>query len=687
MARSHTTLIPSRCGAWLFFVLAGILATWPVGPGRAADEPATTTRQEALERFVKLSPQERLARVEKALGGKALIPVTRDDIDITLVERGVIDAAEISDIICRVKASAGGQAATTLKWLIDDGSLVKKGQRLLELDDSAWRDRLRVQQRILDRATAERVPAAEAVKIARKQGELDVRGAELHLKRARLELKKYTGIDADEKEILELQVAQGALAVDTVKLRSKSAVVAAEAALKVKEAVAEQESDALKLLEAQGNAYILTAPRDGLAVYYVPEATRAGGAENRLVAVGEPVVEGQKLLRVCGLERFRITTRIHEAVISRVRTGQKATVRVDAFPGRVLRGQVKEVATVASQRDWLTADVKVYPVQVGLDDHLAGLKPGMSGEVRIEGGRMAKVLRVPVEAVVRVGKDLVCFVKVGKEIQVRKVTPGARNERFVEIKDGLKEEEEVLAAPAAAVKVSTGSAAPRVAPIVVRSVQLPADPAPGRSRSLAYGLTYEDLEKLRVLPGVSEAVPVRHFPVEIRRLERQQAGQVIATVPSYLDLTGVRLAAGRFLEDADAELHQTVAVVGSEVVESLFPDGDALGGSIRVSGQVFRVVGILREQNQPVAGLPTDQVNRGVYIPLQVCRARFGETIFLRRPGRFTREVVALTAILLAVRSPEQTVSVGKAARAILEKAHRQKDWEIEPTAPEAKAK
>src|SRR5205823_4980003 len=48
--------------------------------------------------------------------------------------------------------------------------------------------------------------------------------------------------------------------------------------------------------------------------------------------------------------------------------GQSASIRVDAFPDRLLRGHVKSVATVAAQADWMSSDVKVYTTVVSIDE-------------------------------------------------------------------------------------------------------------------------------------------------------------------------------------------------------------------------------------------------------------------------------------------------------------------------------
>ena len=154
--------------------------------------------------------------------------------------------------------------------------------------------------------------------------------------------------------------------------------------------------------------------------------------------------EGQKLVRVTDLKEMVISVRVHEAVISTVRVGAPAQVRIDAIPGKPLRGKVTQVSSVASAADWKTADVKVYPVIVAIEDGPPGLKPGMSGEANIATGEKGDVLQVPMKAVVTAGKDRICYVKSGQELIERKVVTGASNADSIEIRDGLKEGDVVV---------------------------------------------------------------------------------------------------------------------------------------------------------------------------------------------------------------------------------------------------
>ena len=87
----------------------------------------------------------------------------------------------------------------------------------------------------------------------------------------------------------------------------------------------------------------------------------------------------------------------------------------------------------------MKADVKVYPVTITIDEPPAGLKPEMSGKVQIITGEHTGVLQVPRTAVVAAGRDRVCYVKSGQELQERKVVADAGNATVLEIREGLKE--------------------------------------------------------------------------------------------------------------------------------------------------------------------------------------------------------------------------------------------------------
>src|SRR5207249_2826582 len=148
-----------------------------------------------------------------------------------------------------------------------------------------------------------------------------------------------------------------------------------------------------------------------------------------------------------------VNTKVHEAMVTRVKIGLKVDVRVDAFPDRPLKGRIKFVATVPIQGDWRSSsDVKMYLALVAIDETVPGLKPGMNAEsVTYVDATDGPVLTIPLQAVVggtELGATRKVFVKKGDgPPEEREVTVGLYNDKMVEIKSGLQEGDEVVMNP------------------------------------------------------------------------------------------------------------------------------------------------------------------------------------------------------------------------------------------------
>src|SRR5439155_15331725 len=96
--------------------------------------------------------------------------------------------------------------------------------------------------------------------------------------------------------------------------------IQAESARQTTKSVYEQEQDKYDDIEDQIRKCIITSPQDGLVVYYVSEQSRYGsGSQQSIIAQGEPVKEGQKLMRIPDLRRMLVNTKVHEAMVSRIK--------------------------------------------------------------------------------------------------------------------------------------------------------------------------------------------------------------------------------------------------------------------------------------------------------------------------------------------------------------------------------
>jgi RND family efflux transporter MFP subunit len=394
------------------------------------------TTPEWLDRFRQVTPVERMGLLVRLPDGAAAwYTVERGDV-ASVLERGTLESADNADMVCKVHArKPSSSVATIIKWVVDDEATVKKGQLLIELDDSELQEQLQAQKIRVEQKKA------ELVRI-QKQAELDIEQAQLTLERAGHQLtlaerdwKAYRGEDADRKKGLELQIKEARQLVKTRDFQRTTTKARTEADRQAARADLDAETARVKELEADIANCKMYAPRDGQVVHYLSEVYRGP-----IVGAGEPVLEGQKLLCIPDLSKMQVQVHIPQAQIARVRHGQTAAVRVDAFPDRTLAAKVERIGQVPERR----RDRKVYPVTITLTDKLPGLRPGMNSEVRIEAEPRRNVLRVPVSALLYSGRKAVCFVRSGKEIQEREVVVGLGDKDFVEVVDGLKEGELVL---------------------------------------------------------------------------------------------------------------------------------------------------------------------------------------------------------------------------------------------------
>ena len=425
-------------------------------PGRSDDPPAKGKAAEPkippateLDRFFVLNPGARFRLVEKLAGSKdPFATAARDDLTTAVVERGSVEPAKAFDLTCQVKAKDRTGPAATIKRIVDEGSLVKKGDLLVVLDDTDLRDRLQVATVAAKAADAAAVRAATDLELVKKDNDTTVRLARIDVELAEVELAEQT--QDLPKRRLALRVEQAKLKVEQAQTRGKGRLVQAEADLQARKAAADLEARRRTEAEAELKHCELLAPADGMVVYPPAATGRLGGGP--VVEPGAQVREGQTLVRVADLSQFVLSTRVAEAVISTVRVGQAVEARIDALPNLRLKGKVSRVSPVAEPAAWRAGDVKVYAVTVAIEDAPTGLKPSMTGEARIATGARPGVVQVPVTAVVRAGRDRVVFVKSGPEVHERKVLTGVTGGTAVEIRDGLKEGDVVLADPTGLLK-------------------------------------------------------------------------------------------------------------------------------------------------------------------------------------------------------------------------------------------
>lgn len=94
------------------------------------------------------------------------------------------------------------------------------------------------------------------------------------------------------------------------------------------------------------------------------------------------------------LTHMEVDASVSESDIGKVKTGDRASFTVEAFPSHVFRGRVMQVR----QSPQTIQNVVTYDVVVQADNPQLLLKPGMTADVRIVTAEVRDALRVPAEA-------------------------------------------------------------------------------------------------------------------------------------------------------------------------------------------------------------------------------------------------------------------------------------------------
>ena len=94
---------------------------------------------------------------------------------------------------------------------------------------------------------------------------------------------------------------------------------------------------------------------------------------------------------------------------------------------------------------------------------------------------------------------------------------------------------------------------------------------------------------------------------------------IVAVTPEYAVLRSLTIAGGSGISADHVRLRQAVAVLGSDVAQSLFGTTDGLAGkTIVVQNQVFRVIGVLESMGGSAMGSDDDQI----LVPLTTAQSR-----------------------------------------------------------------
>ena len=218
---------------------------------------------------------------------------------------------------------------------------------------------------------------------------------------------------------------------------------------------------ALSEAESDLNETVIVAPMDGVVV-------------GEPQTVGTMAVQGTSnptvIMRIADLSSKRIQAKVDETDIGNVKVGQEATFTVDSYNGKTFTARVAKISQTDTSNSWNTnssttsssssssASVIYYYVTLDVDDPEGLLMPAMTARVEINTANKENALVVPISTLKTDSHGSYVIVKNPDGSQEnRYVETGIYSDEYVEILDGLSEDEEIVATYTA--KASSGDSA------------------------------------------------------------------------------------------------------------------------------------------------------------------------------------------------------------------------------------
>ena len=272
-----------------------------------------------------------------------------------------------------------------------EGQQIEQGSLLARIDPVQAQSELDAAEAAIGALEADARAASEQVGSARA----DLRFAEAREQEAQSVFDRTEALF--ERTLVsrsELDAATAALASAEAQIAAAEAGIArvvgsGEAALR---RVAQAEAQAARARDALSKTAIV-APIDGVV-------SRLQVREGEMVVMGIQNQPGTVLMTLSDLSELNADVKVAEADVLRVRVGQSAEVMLEAIPGESFPGRVTEVGASALPQIGSGAAAREFRVEIRLDRHVEGMRPGLTGDADILVGEQKEVVTVPLQAVV-----------------------------------------------------------------------------------------------------------------------------------------------------------------------------------------------------------------------------------------------------------------------------------------------
>lgn len=357
--------------------------------------------------------------------------VKKGPFEVIVTTTGELQAKNETEIALPSELRSLGVYQIKITDLIPEGSIVKEGDFVAELDKSEimtkmnesmlnvqkWQSELK--QAMLDTTLTLRTARDEMLnqkymveqkKLEKEQSKFE---APAILRNAEIEYEKSQRNYEQQLENYKTKVMQA---------KTKVAIIQAD--------LSKAQNTLDGFVNIMGKLSIM-APQSGMLIY-----AKDWDGKKRVVGTAinpwDPTVATLPDLSI-----MEVVTYVSEVDIQKVKTNFEVEIGLDSDPNKKLKGKINSVASIGEQKP--NSDAKVFEVIIDVLTKDTTLKPSMTTSCKIFCANFKDILYTPIEAVQRDGNIFYVYVKEGAKIYKQEVRTGLSNETDIIINEGVKE--------------------------------------------------------------------------------------------------------------------------------------------------------------------------------------------------------------------------------------------------------
>lgn len=322
-----------------------------------------------------------------------------------------------------------------IQRLVPEGSIVKKGDFVAELDRSEIMGKLQDAQLDVQSAESQVIQAQLDTTLTLSQARDNLVNLRFALEERQIEVdqSRYESPAVQRQAEIELDRAKRQLTQETKNYQTK--VKQSEAQLREVETELQKKRNEIVKIRQLMAQFTVYAPDQGMIIY------RRNWDGSKITEGGQISAWSPVVAELPDFSVMESVTYVNEVDIQKIELGQIVQIGLDAVPDKVLTGIVTNVANIGEQRK--NYDSKVFEVVIEINESDSLLRPAMTTSNRIKIASVENALSVPLETIH--AEDSLTFVykREGLDVVLQEVKIGLVNENEVIIERGLNDKDEL----------------------------------------------------------------------------------------------------------------------------------------------------------------------------------------------------------------------------------------------------